>query len=120
MELRPESDRFGPDDTRWAGQVNTLLVDLQERAGTLRSTSSPAGGTKGSVEAIVLALGSAGAITALVEVIKEWLGRDRSRRLVITKVNEGHGRCAITIDGDNIDNVTIREAVRAVAGLGDV
>jgi hypothetical protein len=81
--------------------------------------SSPAGGTKGSVEAIILALGSAGAMTALVEVIKAWLGRDGSRRLTITTVDEAHRRRSITIQGDKIAEATIREAVRAVAGVGD-
>ena len=117
--LRPQSDHFDLNDARWARQVSTLLVDLEENAGTVRWRSSPARGTKGGTEAIILALGSAGAITAMVEVIKAWLTRDRSRSLEIVTVDEGPGRRVVTIRGDHIDDKTLHEAIRAVAEIGD-
>jgi hypothetical protein len=117
--LRPQSDHFDLNDARWARQVGTLLVDLEEKVGTVRRRSSPARGTKGGTEAIILALGSAGAITGVVEVVKAWLGRDRSRSLEIITVDEGPGRRAVTVRGDQIDDATIREAIRAVTGAGD-
>jgi Effector Associated Constant Component 1 len=119
VALRPQSDHFDLNDARWARQVGTLLVDLEEKVGTLRGRSSPARGTKGGTEAIILALGSAGAITAMVEVVKAWLSRDRSRSLEIVTVDEAPGRRIITVRGDQIDDATIREAIRAVTGGGD-
>jgi hypothetical protein len=119
LELRPESDRFDTHDSRWAVQVSTLWEALEEQAGTVHRQVAQAPGKKGGVETIILALGSAGAITAMVEVIKAWLGRDRSRSLKITSTDEVRGRRTVTLHGEHIDDETLREALKALGGIGD-
>ena len=119
VELTPHSDRFDPNDLRWATQVGTLWQALEEEAGTVRRDATQVPGQKGGVETIILALGSAGAITAMVEVVKAWLGRDRSRSLEITTVDEAGGRRTVTVHGEQIDDATLREAVKALARPGD-
>ena len=119
VELTPHSDRFDPDDVRWATQVGTLWQALTEEAGTVRRDATQVPGKKGGAETIILALGSAGAITAMVEVVKAWLGRDRSRSLKITSVDAAGGRRTITVHGEQIDDATMREALKVLAGPGD-
>jgi len=119
VELTPHSDRFDPNDLRWATQVGTLWQALEEEAGTVRRDATQVPGQKGGVETIILALGSAGAITAMVEVVKAWLGRDRSRSLEITTVDEAGGRRTVTVHGEQIDDATMREALKVLAGPGD-
>lgn len=119
VELTPHSDRFGPDDARWATQVGTLWQALADEAGTVRRDATPVAGHKGGVETIILALGSAGAITAMVEVVKAWLGRDRTRSLKITRVDAAGGRRTITVHGEQVDDETMREALKVLAGPGD-
>jgi hypothetical protein len=119
VELRPRSDRFSPDHPNWSAQVTTLWEGLEETAGTVRRELAPVPGRKGGGETIILALGSAGAISAMVEVIKAWLSRDRSRSLEITSHVEGHGRRTITIHGEQVSDAAIREAVQGLVGSGD-
>jgi hypothetical protein len=119
VELRPRSDRFDSDHPSWARQVNTLWEELEVAAGTVRRELVRVPGKKGGGETIILALGSAGAISAMVEIIKAWLGRDRDRSLEITTVDQGSGRRTITIHGEQVDDATLREAVRGLVGSGD-
>ena len=118
VELRPQSDRFSSDHPNWTAQVNALWEGLEDAAGTVRRESVPAPGQKGGAETIILALGSAGAISAMVEVIKAWLSRDRGHSLELTSLTEGHGRRTITVHGDQVSDETIREAVRGLIGSG--
>jgi Effector Associated Constant Component 1 len=119
VELRPRSDRFSPDHPNWTAQVNTLWEGLEDAAGTVRRELVPVPGQKGGGETIILALGSAGAISAMVEVIKAWLSRDRGRSLELTSLTDGQGRRTITVHGDQVSDATIREAVRGLIGSGD-
>jgi hypothetical protein len=112
--LVPSSDRFVPDDARWAGQVQSLWGMLEEQAGTITRQVTPRAGSKGGAEAVILALGSAGAITAFVDLAKAWLSRDRTRSLEITTFDDQHGRRKVRIHGDHIDNQTLLEAVRTL------
>jgi len=119
VELTPHSDRFSQDHPSWATQTTTLWEALEDAGGSIRHKVVRTPGTKGGAETIVLALGSAGAVTAMVEVIKAWLGRDRSRYLEISTVDEVHGRRAITVRGEQVDTATLRAALHALAGPGD-
>jgi hypothetical protein len=119
LQLTPGSDRFDPNDVRWARQVDGLWRALAEQAGVVQRSIVQVPGKKGGVDVIILALGSAGAISAAVEVIRMWLGRDRSRSVEITTVDDVQGRRTVTVRGESIDNETIREAVRALGGQGD-
>jgi hypothetical protein len=75
LQLTPGSDRFDPNDVRWARQVDGLWRALEEQAGVVQRSIVQVPGKKGGVDVIILALGSAGAISAAVEVIRMWLGR---------------------------------------------
>jgi hypothetical protein len=82
-------------------------VDLERRGAAV-------GGTKGSLDELVVALGSAGAFTAAVECLRAWLGRDRGRRIDIRWDENGQQRY-VTLTGDTIDVDSVREIARAAA-----
>jgi len=108
IELIASSDDYGENDHRWITQVGQLLDDLQRSgAGTVRKEVTPQAGRKGGAEAIILALGSAGAITATVELFKAWLSRDRSRSLTL-KIQRGDTTEEITVAGQGMDAATVR------------
>jgi hypothetical protein len=119
VELIASSGRFDRDHPSWTAQVSTLWEELASSAGELSRAVEKAPGLKGGGETIILALGSAGAVSAMVEVIKAWLDRDRSRSLTITTVNDGRGRRSISIHGDQVNNATMRAAVEELVGPGD-
>jgi hypothetical protein len=72
--------------------------------------AAPAGTT--GLEAIILALGSAGAITAAVEAFKAWLSRDRSRHVVLSWA-DGDEEHRIELVGDRLSEESVRTALLA-------
>jgi hypothetical protein len=115
LVLEPRSDRFDPDDDRWRAQVSDLYAGLDREIGGVRREPTRVEGTKGTVDTVILALGSAGAFTAAVEFIKAWLTRDRSRRLDVSWDVEGRTE-RVTVSGEAIDNAAIGRIAEAVAG----
>ena len=114
LSIAPQTSRYDPEDDRWRVQISQLLLGLQQEVGGVRRDSIPSAGTKGGVESIVVALGSAGAFTATVEFVRAWLGRDRSRSLEISWSAEG-ARRVISVTGDAIDVDALTDLAQAVA-----
>ncbi len=113
MALEPCSGDYQPDDDRWRDQVVGLVSELRgqvdvERRGVARP------GTKGTLDELIVALGSAGAFTAAVDCVRAWLGRDRSRRVDVRWEENGEQHY-VTLTGDAIDVDSVREIARAAA-----
>jgi hypothetical protein len=87
--VTPSHAALDPSDDRFLAQVNDLLADLKACGGQVERRVTPVPGRKGGLEEILLALGTSGAITAAVEIIKAWLARDRNRSLVVGVDHEG-------------------------------
>lgn len=113
MSIEPRSVDYRPDDHRWGGQVAGLIADLNRQVDVERR-GSPVDGTKGTLDELVIALGSAGAFTATVECLRAWLGRDRSRRIDVRWDEDGRDR-HVTLSGDAIDVDSVREIAKAAA-----
>lgn len=109
VELIAKSDRFDVEDSRWLEQVAQLHRSLRQEGAAIGVVSTPMAGTKGDVVvAVILALGSSGALTAAVEVLKAWLARDRTRSLSIL-VQDGESRRQLVIRGSDLDRDGFRE-----------
>lgn len=102
-------------DQRWRNQVDGLLADLKRSGGEVRKEVTPVDGAKGGLEAIILALGSSGAIAAVVPVFRAWLKRSDDRVIDIDGVIDGRV-VKLKITGSNIDETTIRQALKAAVG----
>lgn len=113
MALEPRSVDYQPDDDRWRNHVAGLVSELHRQADVERR-SAPSDGAKGTIDELVVALGSAGAFTATVECLRAWLGRDRSRRIDVRWDENGQQRY-VTLTGDAIDVDSVREIARAAA-----
>jgi hypothetical protein len=114
MVIQPRTDRFDPADDRWLQQVSLLFQDLQRGVGGVTRRHEPVEGTKGGVEVVIMALGSAGAFTAGLEMLKSWLARDRSRKLDITYTVDDRTE-TVSIAGDAIDKDAMAKITDAVA-----
>ena len=113
LVVEPRSDDYDEADDRWRAQVGTLYEELADRADTYRRGSSVPG-TKGTVDQVILALGSSGALTAAVECFRAWLQRDKSRSIDVRWDEAGVER-HVTFSGDNVDTATVKEIARAAA-----
>lgn len=120
MALTPYSDDYRPDDDRWRGQVVGLVGELRREV-DVDQRSTPVDGAKGTVDELVVALGSAGAFTAAVECLRAWLGRDRNRRIDV-RWDEGGRERHVSLSGEAIDVDSVRlvaeAAARRVGGPG--
>jgi hypothetical protein len=103
-----------PSDQRWRNQVDGLLSDLKRNAGEVRRDVTPVAGQKGGAEAIILALGSSGAIAAAVTVFRAWLTRSADRSIEIEGNIDGRD-VKLKLNGRNIDETTIRQALKLAA-----
>src|SRR5262245_20731520 len=113
LVIEPRTDEYSRDDERWRAQVATLHRELQARVDTV-ARGRPVPGTKGMIDELIVALGSAGAFTAMVECFRAWLGRDKSRRIEVRWDEDGAERF-VTFSGDAVDPETVREIARAAA-----
>jgi hypothetical protein len=113
LTVAAESDRYDAADDRWLAQANDLYADLRRDVSGYRVESTQVTGTKGVVDAAILALGSAGAFSAAVQCIKAWLARDKSRRVAITWTQGGQEQ-RVVLEGDAIDVKSLQRLVEAI------
>ncbi|MEV0740193.1 hypothetical protein AB0I51_30635 [Streptomyces sp. NPDC050549] len=100
LRLAPAADADREETERLLARVRTELreLDLDSlQLHTVPGTVEPAGAKGGvdpvTVGAVVLALSAPGGVlTALVETLRDWLGRQSARH-----------RVSVTIDGDTIE-----------------
>jgi len=100
LRLAPAADADREETERLVARVRTELRELDLDALQLHTapgTVAPAGAKGGvdpvTVGAVVLALSAPGGVlTALVETLRDWLGRQSARH-----------RVSVTIDGDTIE-----------------
>lgn len=107
FKIEPINEDYDPSDDRWLDQVNELVNDLQSDVGNVHKEVQAVEGKKGGVEALILALGSAGAITAAVDMFKTWISRDQSRELEIS-VERGGEVQTFRVSGSRMDKDDIR------------
>jgi hypothetical protein len=114
VAVGPRNDQYDPDDDRWRDQVATLYADLHAQVDTVRRGHTVEG-AKGTIDQVIVALGSAGAFSAAVDCLRAWLGRDRDRRIDLSWDENGVER-RITLTGEAVDVETIREVAKAAVG----
>ena len=115
LKLTLTSDALPSSDARWIKQVDALLADLKRNAGEVRKEITPVAGQKGGAQAIILALGSSGAITAAVAIFRAWLARSGDRVAEIEGVVDGRV-VKLKMSGQNIDETTFRQMLKIASG----
>ena len=116
VAVEPHNDQYDPDDDRWRDQVATLQQDLHAHVDMVRR-GQPAPGTKGTIDQLVIALGSAGAFQAAVECFRAWLGRDHDRRIDINWHENGISH-SVTLTGGEVDAAAVQEIAEALDRVG--
>ena len=113
VSIAARNDELHPDDDRWADQQSDLMSQLQHDIGTLsRGSGQP--GAKGGADTVIVALGSAGAFSAMVECFRAWLGRDHARRIDVRWDENGVER-HVTLTGEGLDTESVRDIAKAAA-----
>jgi Effector Associated Constant Component 1 len=114
--LVPNSARYDVDDDRWRDQVTELMRELRSETGALSIERTPVQGTKGSIDSLVLALGSAGVFTTALDVLRAWLARDKTRSVELTYTDRAGKRQRLSVTATNSGAETLGPVIAAVAG----
>jgi hypothetical protein len=110
FEIEVTSERFDPVDDRWLGQVALLTADLRREGGVVTRRSVPQPGRKGDVGSLILALGSAGVFTAVIEAIKAFVARDDGRMVKLSWHQDGRLQ-SLEVGGRNFDDNVMQRVV---------
>jgi hypothetical protein len=115
VTLIPSTQRYSEDDDRWLQQVADLHQQLRSETGAGVPAQASAPGMKGSIDELILALGSAGAFTTTVEMLRVWLSRDRTRSVKAGWTGRDGIRQEVTLSADGADSATLAPLVEALA-----
>jgi membrane-associated two-gene conflict system component 1 (EACC1) len=113
--LVPNSARYDADDDRWRDQVADLVRELKVETGALTVAHTPVPGTKGSLDSLVLALGSAGVFTTALDVLRVWLARDKTRSVDLSYTDRDGKRQRLNVTATNSGADTLAPVIAAVA-----
>jgi hypothetical protein len=117
MSLLFGNSRYDDDDARWRVQVGDLAGELRREAGPVRVNRTAVAGTKGTVDQMILTLGSAGVFTTAVEVLRAWLARDKHRSVEITVTGTDRRKTSVLINAQNAGADAIAPLIAAASGL---
>lgn len=117
MSLKFHNSRYDEDDPRWRAQVGDLVGELRREAGPVRVDRTPVAGTKGTVDQMILTLGSAGVIDAAVALLRAWLARDKHRSVEITVTGTGRPTTSVVINAENAGADAMAPLIAAASGL---
>lgn len=113
VAIEATSSTFEENDPSWRRQVAALRTSLQQaNIGDLRQEARFTSGHKGTLETLIIALGSSGAITAAVELFKVWTQRDRNRCLHLT-IKNGEQTTKFELDGTSANDDTMQSVMVA-------
>lgn len=115
VTLSARTDRYDADDDRWVDQVAELRRSLRSETGAVQPAPAAVPGMKGAVDQLILALGSAGAFTATVEMLRVWLARDRTRSLHAEWIDDTGTQREVTLSAQNADSRTLAPLVEALS-----
>jgi Effector Associated Constant Component 1/Putative prokaryotic signal transducing protein len=101
------SGRFSDEDDRWRQQVGDLHREMLSADVGAAIHRVPEPESKGTIDQLVVALGSAGVFTTAVEVIRAWLARDGSRNIRLDYFEDGSLH-SLELTGSRLDDETLR------------
>jgi Effector Associated Constant Component 1 len=115
VTLTSHTDRYHEDDERWIAQVAELRRELRIETGAVQLPPASEPGKKGSVDQLVLALGSADVFSTALAMLGVWLARDKTRSVKAKWTDDAGVERQVTLSADNADAKTLAPLVEAVA-----
>ena len=114
--VRPHVDTADP--TAGDDAVRRLVKDLREGRVEVLAGGASQPGHKGTMTSLVITLATPSMTAAAVRAFHLWLRRDRYRSLVLTRTGDD-GQTEVRIEGQNISEQAVRDAVRQALEGGD-
>jgi hypothetical protein len=111
------NERFDDDDPRWRDQVADLVQELRRETESVQSRRTPVPGTKGTLDQLILALGSAGAFSVAVDVVRAWLARDKHRSVEMTVTDAAGQKHTVRVSAENANADALAALISAASTL---
>jgi hypothetical protein len=121
LRVRPDTQEWGrEDDDRWRADLAQLEGALRRELpdATLDPGIAPGGRGAAEVSDVIVALGSAGALTGMVEVIKAWIGAKPGRRRVKVDIDTGGQTQSVLVEADGLGAQELTSVVTTALGQG--
>lgn len=115
ISLRPHSERYADDDDRWRDQIADLVHELRVETDAVKVSRMPVPGTKGSLDQLLLTLGSAGVFTTALDVLRIWLARDKTRSVELTYQDRQGKEQRLNVTAEHADEDALAPVIAAVA-----
>ncbi|GAA4351176.1 effector-associated constant component EACC1 [Angustibacter luteus] len=122
LHVRPDTLEWGTeDDDRWRSDLAELQHLLRRELRDETQEPPPAAGNRGAAEIsdVIVALGSAGAMTAAVEVFKSWINaRPGRRQVTVTIEGAGVEQRSVCVQADGLGAAELRDLAAQALGSG--
>lgn len=115
--ISAETAKYAPDSPQWRRETAALHSDLQRETGSVTTQSTPAPGAKGAAVDVILALGTSGALVSAVQILRAWLGRDKTRSITATWTDEDGKERRFTLTGQNIDQQSLNTLSESIGRM---
>ena len=115
IAMTPASEKYGADDDRWQEQVADLVHELRVETDAVSVERTPVPGTTGSLDQLVLTLGSAGVFTTVLDVLRIWLARDKTRSVELTYQDRAGVQQRLSVQATHADRDALAPVIAAVA-----
>lgn len=106
LRVRPDTEEWGTeDDDRWRSDLAELQHLLKRDLPDETVVPEPGDGTRGASEVsnVIVALGSAGVMTAAIDIFKSWVGARPGRRKIRVSLEEaGVEQRTVLIEADGL------------------
>lgn len=107
--------RTDDDDEALESLYDWLRADNELGASVSRRRAVPRGGEMGALtEALIVAAGSGGAVTALAPLLKSWILRPRNAHVVLRVETSPNGKRSVTLDADRVRKEDIDDIIAAL------
>jgi hypothetical protein len=113
LRIEPVNEQYDADDDQWFRQVAAFRREFADDVDGVRRETTVVPGTRGAIESVVLAVTSAGTMTAAAEFFKAWLGRSANRRIKVS-LGEGGQLQEFELAGTDLDDATMDRITEAL------
>jgi hypothetical protein len=115
MQVELTIDGLSKDHSARMQAVEEFLSDVDDEPGVVvkqQETTAQESLSKGGIQELILAPGSASALWAIVRITKLWLARDRRRTIDLSISRPGSEPLTVHASGENLSLETLESTVR--------
>ncbi len=117
VTIATDTGTYDIESGQWRAQVTELHASLRDEVGTISLRSAPAPDAKGTLETVILALGSSGALLAAEHCFRAWLGRDKTRSLTVTWTDDTGKERKLSITGERLDRRSFKAFTESIGRM---